>query len=165
MVKHVQARLQALLLNEYQRMKRFAMSLTAHPADADDLVQSVAEKLMVKKPQIPEDALPWLLKVCKNHWLDEVRVRSNRQRLSEQKHNEIETIIHPSPTFEEDKGQRIKQVMKQLPLEQRSVIGLVIVEGFSYGQAAEILEVPIGTVMSRLSRARQQLSKLLQEEY
>ncbi len=143
-------------------LRRFAISLCGNVADADDLLQSTIERLLTR--DIPSDVqlLPWAFKVCRNLWIDEYRARKVRE-------NAVQNIDlqeqHSSDDSERAAAQmRLKEVnvaMSKLPDDQRSVLALVAIQGFSYREAAQVLEVPTGTIMSRLARARSKLVELL----
>lgn len=155
------AEVRALLVTHLPAIRRFAYSLTKDMDDADDLVQRVAEKLL--KNSIPEDRdpLPWIFRVCKNAWIDELRARKVRDT-----NNDVEPDAlaneHKAGTADEVIKQRdIQQAIDKLPDKYADVIKHVIVGGLSYAETAEALDVPIGTVMSRVARARQKLSQLL----
>lgn len=146
------------LMAELGGLRRFCYSLTGSAADADDLLQTTVEKLLQKG--MPEDAhtAKWSYRVCKNVWLDELRSRKVRQRYPATVADEVER----SPSTEDvAEGERelaaVSAAMEQLPTEQRLALTLVAVEGKTYAEAAEILEVPTGTIMSRIARARKNL--------
>lgn len=140
------------------RLRRFALTLTRHASDADDLVQMCVERGLARiETWTPDTRLDsWLFRIMQNLWIDEVRRRRSR--------GVIERDPAEGETATGDDGRhvtRVRQELKaaldavmRLPDDQRAVIALVVVEGFAYRDAAEILNVPIGTVMSRLSRAR-----------
>ena len=145
------------IMAELGGLRRYCYSLTGSAADADDLLQITVEKLLQKG--MPEDAHPakWSYRVCKNVWIDELRSRNVRQR-------------YPSIADEDDASHTTEEVadgerelaavlvaLKKLPDEQRLTLTLVTIEGKTYAEAAEILEVPVGTVMSRIARARKNL--------
>lgn len=149
------------LMAELKGLKRFCLSLTGSGADADDLLQCTVERLLERG--IPDDAhtARWAYRVCKNLWIDELRSREVRTR-------HANTVVQTgeardlSPSAEtQSAGERslaaVNEAMAKLPEEQRMALTLVAVEGRSYAEAAEILEVPIGTIMSRIARARKQL--------
>ncbi|MDX1515209.1 MAG: sigma-70 family RNA polymerase sigma factor [Woeseiaceae bacterium] len=146
------------LLDVLPNIRRFALSLTGNAADADDLLQSTVERLLERG--LPDDAgvLPWSLKVCRNLWIDEVRHRKVRRDSSDDPAVAGEQVVHGEQqvlgelTLEEVQG-----VLATMPDEQCAVLELVAVEGHSYKEAAAVLEIPIGTVMSRLARARKTL--------
>ncbi|MEM1187234.1 MAG: sigma-70 family RNA polymerase sigma factor [Pseudomonadota bacterium] len=149
------------LMGELKGLKRFSLSLTASAADADDLLQATVERLLERG--IPEDAhtARWAYRVCKNLWIDELRSREVRVRhvkAAVQSGEAVEVV--PSAETQSAGEQTLAAVnraLHRLPEEQRMALTLVAVEGKSYAEAAEILEVPIGTIMSRIARARKQL--------
>ncbi|MBE1300604.1 MAG: sigma-70 family RNA polymerase sigma factor [Alteromonadaceae bacterium] len=156
--------LKKILVKELPRLRRFAYSLTGNKSDADDLVQNLIVKMLNKGIPDSVEPVPWLLRVCKNMWLDEIRARDVRVRAVQE--NKIPQA--KAETLEEVQEiaysvDQILEVLQSLPEEQRAIISLVIVEGFSYNEAAEVLEIPKGTVMSRLSRARHKLLDLLEK--
>lgn len=149
------------LMGELKGLKRFCLSLTGSDADADDLLQGTVERLLERG--IPGDAhtARWAYRVCKNFWIDELRSREVRTRYVSNVARSGEALdISPSAEVQSE-GERslaaVNAALSQLPQEQRMALTLVAVEGKSYAEAAEILEVPIGTIMSRIARARKQL--------
>lgn len=143
------------LLEVLPVLRRFARSLTGNLPDADDLLQSTVERVL--KRGLPDEAelLPWTIKVCRNLWIDEIRSRKVRRAAGEDPALAGEQIV---PGEEDIMGKltlrEAQNALESLPEEQRSVLVLVAVEGFSYREAAAMLDTPIGTVMSRLARAR-----------
>jgi RNA polymerase sigma factor (sigma-70 family) len=136
-------------------VRRFALSLAGNVADADDLLQSTVERLLARG--LPDDAgvLPWSLKVCRNLWIDELRSRKVRRDASKDPAVAGERILHgEEQVLGEMTLEEVQRTLMSMSEEQRSVLELVAVEGYSYKEAAAVLEVPIGTVMSRLARAR-----------
>lgn len=137
------------------RLRRFALSLTWNPADADDLLQSTVERLLARG--LPSDAelMPWSIRVCRNIWIDEIRASKVRRRAGEElAHGQDDVVSGESDTLNELTLREVQGALSELPEEQRAVLELVAVEGHSYREAAEMLETPIGTVMSRLARGR-----------
>jgi RNA polymerase sigma-70 factor (ECF subfamily) len=155
------AGLKAVLVCELPRLRRFAHSLTGNKPDADDLVQSMVEKLLTKQPQTTPE-VPWLLRVCKNLWIDQIRTNKNREQLLEQNNQQQPEAVENGP--HNDTMDEIFAAMAQLNDEQKQLVGLVIVEGFSYAEAAQVLEIPVGTVMSRVARARAKLAQILDQQ-
>ena len=149
------------LMAELGGLRRYCYSLTGSAADADDLLQATVEKLLNKG--MPDDAHPakWSYRVCKNVWIDEIRSREVRQRYS----NSATTDGDEESLTTEDvaDGEReiaaVSRALDQLPDEQRLALTLVAVGGKTYAEAAEILEVPVGTIISRIARARKNLLK------
>jgi RNA polymerase sigma-70 factor (ECF subfamily) len=147
------------LMAELPGLKRFGLSLTGNPADADDLLQLTVERLLERG--MPEDAHPakWAYRVCRNLWIDEIRAREVRSR-HQQSEQAADTLQHITPGGEDNAQlQEVAKAMAELAEEQRAALTLVAVEGCSYAEAAEILDVPIGTIMSRVARARQALAE------
>jgi RNA polymerase sigma-70 factor, ECF subfamily len=145
------------------RLRRFGLTLTGSASDADDLVQNTCERALKYADQLRELARldAWLYGIMRNLWYDEIRHRKVRR------HDNIDAA---SDVIGED-GQAtvdgritldaVRRVMNQLPTDQRAVLMLVCVDGLSYKEAAEVLAIPVGTIMSRLSRARQDLHERL----
>lgn len=143
-------------------VRRFALSLTGQPADADDLLQSTVERLLARG--VPEDApvLPYCLRTCRNLWIDETRSRRVRQATGEDPAQSAEhAACGEAQVLGEISLAEVQAALAAMPAEQRAVLELVAVEGYSYRQAAEVLDIPIGTVMSRLARARSALVERL----
>jgi RNA polymerase sigma-70 factor (ECF subfamily) len=145
------------------RLRRFAHALSRDRADADDLLQSSVERaLRARTKWLAGTRLDsWLYTIVRNQWIDTVRARARRG-----KHvvplDEVEDLGE-DPRSAMDASIELKRMMalmQQLPEEQREVVALILIEGFGYREAAEILEVPIGTVSSRLVRGRNALLRL-----
>jgi RNA polymerase sigma-70 factor, ECF subfamily len=138
------------------RLRRFALTLTRSPVDADDLVQSTLERALVYLQQWERGTRldSWLYRIAQNLWIDQRR----RARLCGTTESDGAMLL----TGEDGRETNERQLMVRdairalgsLPEEQQAVLALVSIEGLSYGEAAEVLNVPIGTVMSRLARAR-----------
>ncbi|HEV2623251.1 MAG TPA: RNA polymerase sigma factor [Frateuria sp.] len=136
------------------RLRRLARALAGRGPDADDLVQLVLERALARAAQWrPSDALDkWVFAIARNAWRDELRARGRSQRLFVPE-DEGELVadgtgMQPAQQLE------LAMALATLPPDQREVVALVLVEGMSYGEAAALLEVPVGTVTSRLARAR-----------
>ena len=139
------------------RLRGFARSLARSHDAADDLVQATCEKaLRHSRSWTPGTSLDsWLFRIMRNHWID--TVRRNRPEVPV----DGEEVAGGLPA---EDGRRtaearltladVREIANALPDEQRTVLMLVCVEELSYREAAELLDVPIGTVMSRLARAR-----------
>ena len=146
------------LLAELGGLRKFCLSLTGSAADADDLLQTTVEKVLEKG--MPEDAHPakWAYRICKNAWIDELRSREVRHRYPQtmgQEHEVAPSAEHIASG--ERQMSAVSNALDKLPEDQRLALTLVAVEGKTYAEAAEILEVPLGTIMSRIARARQNL--------
>lgn len=143
-------------------LKRFCVSLTRTGHDADDLLQATVLRLL-EKPAPPNVVLvKWAFRVCKNIWIDELRSRKVRRAASFDESKDAAGTDGERAMMDRILFEQVHDSMNQLPDDQRVVVSLVAVEGFSYKEAAEILEVPIGTVMSRLSRARNALAQWME---
>lgn len=141
-------------------VRRFAFALTGNASEADDLLHDTIARLLEKG--MPEDAHPkkWAFRVCKNIWLDQLRAKKVRSDWAKQ-------VAERDDLYED--GQRVadarldirqvEELMQEMPQDQRIVLSMVAIEGLSYKDAAASLEVPIGTVMSRVSRARAYLAE------
>lgn len=145
------------------RMRRFARSLTGNPHDADDLVQTAVERALARASQWREDLGldAWVFGIVRNAWVDEVRSRQRRGLMFAPEtagENVGDTSTDRTLTMS------VEAAMAQLPENQRIVVALVLVEGLSYKDAAAALEVPIGTVTSRLARGREALQRMLGDE-
>lgn len=149
------------------RLRRFARVLTGNLADADDVVQACLEKAMQNLDQWqPGTRLDsWLFRIARNSWIDDRRRAHNRMG-----HDDIGEMIDLAGddgvalVEQSDEARMVRAAVDRLPPEQRDVVALVMLEEFSYREAADALGLPIGTVMSRLSRAKAALAKLLAGE-
>lgn len=154
------ADLPALLPDMLPRLWAFALRISGDRHDAEDLVQLACVRALERAHQLQPDTSPlsWMFAIVHTTWINEVRSRNVRSRSrSEWNDSVIESVSDPAATTPETDlmHQQILTAVNGLPDGQREVMLLVAVERFSYKEAAEILGVPIGTVMSRLSRARQ----------
>ncbi len=152
------------LLTLVPRLRRFARSLTRDAADADDLTQVALERALKARSQWQPGTRmdSWMLRIMRNCWIDEVRSRTRRSRTFAPEEEGIGVSATVDDFERAADMQAIDQAMNQLPPEQREVIALVLVEGLSYREAADILDLPMGTVTSRLTRGRQALARKLE---
>lgn len=143
------------------RLRRFARGLTGSPADADDLVQAALERALERFDQWqPGTRLDsWLYRIAQNLWIDQIRSARSRgtavdaEALEEAQGSDGRDVAEQQLTLRD-----AERALAELPPEQRDVLMLVTVEEMSYAEAASVLEIPIGTVMSRLARARRALA-------
>jgi RNA polymerase sigma-70 factor (ECF subfamily) len=150
----------------WPRLRRFAYALSRDAADADDLAQMTAEKAFKSFDQFHAGTRfdSWIFRICRTVWIDTVRSRS-RRGAHEAPTEAAEGLGHDPTAATEaviDLGKAMA-AMQRLPEEQREVIALILIDGFGYREAAEILDQPIGTVSSRLGRGRQALLAMLGE--
>lgn len=146
------------------RLRRFARALTGNMADADDLVQSACEKAFQRMDQLRDDVLldRWMFVIVRNAWRDDRR--SARIRMPHDDVSDMVDLIGEDgrdTTGRRSEMAELRRAVDMLPLEQREVVSAVILEGMAYRDAAELLDIPIGTVMSRLSRARGAIAQAL----
>ena len=146
------------------RLRRFAYGLAGHREDADDLVQAACERALEHADQwTPGTRLDsWMFRIVQNLWYDRLRSRKVRGEQVDEAalEHHADEHAHRLPEVRNDLAQVATQLQALKP-EQRDVLMLVCVESYSYQEAADILQVPVGTVMSRLARARQQLQDKL----
>ncbi len=149
------------LMAELSGLRRFCYSLTGNAADADDLLQATVERVLHKG--MPEDAhtARWTYRVCKNVWIDELRSREVRQRYPAMEADEETARSADAVADSEREIAAVSAALGALPEDQRLALTLVTIDGKTYAEAAEILDVPVGTIMSRIARARKQLLQLM----
>lgn len=146
------------------RMRRFARSITFHREDADDLVQVAMERALGRSEQYTDGTRldSWLFRIIRNAWIDEVRSRVRRDAVFAPE-EEGEHVGHDGAR-EHQQRIAVQQAMRKLSEEHRMVVGLVLVDGLPYKEAAAVLDIPMGTLTSRLARAREALQTLLSDE-
>src|SRR5437868_3743893 len=147
------------------RLRRFARTITRNREDADDLVQLALERALLRLDQWqPGTRLDsWMFMIMKNAWIDEVRSRVRRDAvfLPEEAGENVGQAAGDWPTDRQHQRMDVQRAMAQLNDDQRLAVGLVLVEGLPYKEAAEVLGIPIGTLTSRLARARDTLQAIL----
>ena len=146
------------------RLRRFAHSLSRNGADADDLTQATVERALRSQEQWqPGTRLDsWLYRIMRNLWIDTARARTRRER-HEAPEEEAQSVGEdPRESIEASlELKRAMDAMERLPDEQREVVALILIEGFGYREVSEMLDLPIGTVSSRLVRGRTALLEML----
>jgi RNA polymerase sigma factor (sigma-70 family) len=153
------------LLSLLPRLRRLARALARDALDADDLVQAAIERALKAREQWAAGTRLdwWTMRIMRNCWIDETRSRARRARtfvpeeegaaVASDAHREIEAHAEMRD---------VDRAMNRLPAEQREVIALVLIDGLAYREAAELLDIPIGTLTSRLTRGRQALAQMLE---
>jgi RNA polymerase sigma-70 factor (ECF subfamily) len=157
--------LQDLLIRHIPDLRRFARSLERNRAGADDLVQETLERA-IKKIHLYQPSGPflgWLNTIMRNIFVDRVR------RKGATVVDSLEETAHREPAQNESQSDRlllkeIRVAVERLPIEQKQVLIMVAVEGLSYDDAARRLRVPLGTIRSRLFRARLGLQQMIDPE-
>lgn len=145
------------------KLRRFARAIAHHPDDADDLVQMAVGKALARADQWRSGAPleGWMFGIIKNAWVDELRARGRRAKVHAPEEAGLEVGDHSAA--DREIALSVQAAMATLPAEQRLAVALVLVEGLSYREAADTLHIPIGTLTSRLARAREALQALLTE--
>ena len=138
------------------RLRRFARGLTGSAVEADDLVQAACERALARQHQFQQGTRfdSWMFRIVQTIWIDQVRSRDIRKENTE----------FPDDRLGSDEPVRrvearlalaeVRRAVDRLPPDQRTALLLVTVDGLSYREAAEVVQVPVGTIMSRLARAR-----------
>ncbi len=152
------------LLQETENLKKFALKLTRNEADAEDLLQSTILRALEKKDMFKEGTklFSWTSRIMYNMFV------SNWRRKSK-----FESQYDPEPYINAETTEAaqdikvevasVNEAMKQLTDEHRNVLVMVCVQGMPYQEVADSLDIPIGTVRSRLSRARLQLQEIMDD--
>jgi RNA polymerase sigma factor (sigma-70 family) len=156
-VSEVRTQLAALL----PRLRRFGRTLARTREDADDLVQMALEKALTRTDQwTPGTRLDsWMFRIMQTTWIDELRARERRGQTFVPE-EEGEHVAGAGQDAQID-SLAVRSAVARLSDDHRVVVGLVLVEGLSYQDAAEVLDVPVGTLTSRLARAREALQTML----
>jgi RNA polymerase sigma-70 factor (ECF subfamily) len=143
------------------RLRRFARALAKHAADADDVVQIAVERALMRSDQWnPAMRLEsWMFGIIRNAWIDETRSRKRQSAVFAPE--ELGERVGTDSIENENTALSVQEAMGRLPEEQRTAVALVLVEGLSYKEAAEVIQVPIGTLTSRLARGREALQAML----
>ncbi|HXC58604.1 MAG TPA: RNA polymerase sigma factor [Steroidobacteraceae bacterium] len=153
------------------RLRRFARTLTRDVQDADDLAQNAIERALLRAAQwrapppgataeqIEASVRSWMFGIVKNAWIDNRRAHK-RERAVVGGDEGLDDVADVAQSSVQDQLS-IAAALQRLPEEQRLSVSLVLVEGLSYQEAADIMEVPVGTLTSRLSRAREALAVML----
>ncbi|MEM9147858.1 MAG: RNA polymerase sigma factor [Pseudomonadota bacterium] len=142
----------------YPRLWRYALVLTRNRADAEDLAQTACVRAMDNASSFTAGTAfdRWIFRITHRLWLNEVRARHVRRGQGLVPADEVD-IAAEDQIGPNDAARDLIRLIMQLPEAQRVVVVFVYIEGYTYREAAEILAIPIGTVMSRLAAARERL--------
>ncbi len=164
---------QSLLMPELGALFRTALRMTRNREDAEDLVQEAITKAFSAFDRFEEGTnfRAWIFRILTNTFINNYYRVRDKQKLPSLDEMEEDTSFQPAfkgTTPEEAllntlTKEDILRAIESIPLEFRAVVVLILIEGFSYKDAAEVLGIPIGTVMSRLHRGRKLLQKILWE--
>ena len=157
---------QQQIIDLIPRLRRFAVTLAGNLADADDLLQTTVEKALLRQDSYRTEFKleSWLFKIMQNHFIDLKRKDARRGGavLIDERHDIIgEDGVETQE--ERNAAQKIMAVIANLPEQQRLVVACVLVDGQTYEEAATLLDIPVGTIMSRLFRARKTLQSYAEE--
>ena len=145
---------------EIPRLRRYARALTGDDGEADDLIQDTLERGLARLDQWRDGENPrkWLFSILHNLHVDGLRRKSRRPP-----HVGLDNVgvEQSAPAADGASGRDLDRALQLLSGEQRRVVLLVGLEGLSYAETAEVLEIPVGTVMSRLARGRDRLRSLM----
>ena len=138
------------------RLRRFARGLAGSSAEADDLVQAACERALAREHQFQEGTRfdSWMFRIVQTIWIDQIRARDVRKEeaeIAEERQGSDEPVRRVEARLA---LAEVRRAVERLPPEQRTTLMLVTVDGLSYKEAAEVTQVPVGTIMSRLARAR-----------
>jgi len=162
-VHPVSPRFSDQLIAVLPRLRRFAAGLTRSASEADDLVQAACERALAREHQFQEGTRfdSWMFRIVQTIWIDLLRARDVRKEdgnIAEDRLGTDEPVRRVEARLALAEARR---AIALLPPDQRATLMLVTVEGLSYKQAAEVAGVPVGTIMSRLARARIALQAML----
>lgn len=154
----------AELVTQLPRLRRYAIALIGDVSLADDLLQDCVERAMQKRRTLKEGQrlYGWLRSILHNLYMDELR-RRRRSGIVADLDEMANSLTHSTPAADRTSITDFVRAVGRLTVEHRQVLLLVGLDGLSYGEAAAELHIPIGTVMSRLARAREQLRDLLDQ--
>jgi RNA polymerase sigma-70 factor, ECF subfamily len=137
------------------RLRRFARGLTGSAIEADDLVQAACERALAREHQFQEGTRfdSWMFRIVQTIWIDQIRARDVRKEDGDtaERLGSDEPVRRVEARLALDE---VRRAVDRLPTDQRIALLLVTVDGLSYKEAAEVVGVPVGTIMSRLARAR-----------
>lgn len=149
------------IVGQLGSLRRYARSLTRDGTDAEDLVHDALVRAYERRGTFRAggNLRAWLFSIAHNLFIDRVRSRRSEAARVEQAGHLTETSM-PAPQDHSVRLSQVRQAFLTLPDEQREALHLVAIEGLSYQQAAEITGVPLGTLMSRIGRARAALREM-----
>lgn len=160
--RNLETQVRRALQKHLKSIWRYGFALSGSPDLADDLTQATCVRALERYQQVTStDRLDaWFMTICRSIWLNEVRSRAIRRAQSLDTTPEADMPQQISTSETNIFAREVFTEVMALPEAQREVVVLVFVEGHSYREAAEILEVPVGTIMSRLHAARKKLRPL-----
>jgi RNA polymerase sigma-70 factor (ECF subfamily) len=159
----VSARFSDQLVAVLPRLRRFARGLTGSMTEADDLVQAGCERALARAHQFQEGTRfdSWMFRIVQTIWIDQLRAREVRKEDGDVAEERLGSDAAVRGVEARLALAEIRNAVDRLPPDQRMTLMLVTVEGLSYREAAAVAGVPVGTIMSRLARARTALQQQL----
>ncbi len=154
------------ILGEIQRLRRYALALTGRREDADELVQDCLERALANLDKWRENDNPrsWLFAIMHNLFIDGKRRAARHPVEVDLENADKINLKGRDPAARTIDNLALKRALVLLSPEHREVLLLVGLEGFSYREASKTLDIPVGTLMSRLSRGREKMRELMSEE-
>jgi len=153
---------EAAIVASIPSLRRYARGLVSDAHRADDLVQDTLERAWSRLGQWQRrgEIRAWMFGILHNQFIDGLRAK--RSRPEENAGDELPEVAQRAAQSDHLELQDLDRTLQRLPAEQREILLLVAVEDMSYQEVANVVGVPIGTVMSRLARARERLRRELQ---
>src|SRR5436305_9462335 len=138
------------------RLRRFARGLAGSASEADDLVQAACERALAREHQFQEGTRfdSWMFRIVQTLWIDQLRAREVRKEDGDVAEERLGSDAAVRGIEARLALAEVRRAVQRLPTDQRMTLMLVTVEGLSYKEAAAVAGVPVGTIMSRLARAR-----------
>jgi RNA polymerase sigma-70 factor, ECF subfamily len=160
----VASRFSDQLMAVLPRLRRFARGLTGVAVEADDLVQAACERALARRHQFQEGTRfdSWMFRIVQTIWIDQTRARKVRKEEPEAPESRLGSDESMRRVEARLALAEVRRAVDRLPPDQRTALLLVTVEGLSYREAAAVVQVPVGTIMSRLARARLALQAQLE---
>ena len=151
----------SLIAQQIPRLRRYARALTGERSAADDLVQDTLERALSRFHlwRRGSDLRAWMFTIMHNIYVNQARSRARHRHEALESDSEAGSVHAREPDWLELRD--LDEALARLPHEQRAVLLLVGLEQFTYEEAAQVLDIPPGTVMSRLSRGRERLRAIL----
>lgn len=142
------------------RLRRFGYAVSGSVDEAEDLAQAACARALARLDQFDVGTRldSWLFRIVQTIWIDRMRARRRRPNAGP---DALDALTDSGAAVRQTEARielaRLKDEIARLPEDQRAVLALVAIDGLSYREAATVLEIPVGTVMSRLARARKKL--------
>ena len=154
----------SIMVGQIPYLRRYARALTQNAADADDLVQNCLVRAIAKMDRFEAgtNLRAWLLAIMHNIFIDSFRKKRRSREVCETTETIQKGLFTPANQFRRVQVTDVESALAKLPAAQRSTLLLIALENLTYEEVARITEVPVGTVRSRLSRARHALIEMVE---